>query len=713
MTEAFGVGIEPRPSLDISHLVVLRREEVSLLCQPSGKFGTSTSSASGLYFRDMRYLSALDTRLQHERLVLLDSEEGGGVLTTTLTNAEVTDDPDVSVSPQTLLLRRRRTVGRTTVEGLTLVNHGRATFRGTLEVVFEADFKDMFVVRGFQRRSVPPEPTVRVTPRSVQYEYAGLDGELRTTHLDFQPTPSSLVEGTATFDVELAPGAAAELELTIAIAESWSGGTPGESSVRRSAMRLTGTAVRFESSNGQLNDLYQRAVEDLESLVVAGEEGTFLAAGIPWFDACFGRDSLITGIALLRICREAMPETLKVLARTQASMVAADRDAEPGKIAHELRVGELANIGEVPFGRYYGSVDSTPLFILACREYARWADDRATLDSVWSAIEKAVEWCVLQASKTPAGLLAYHRESSSGLEHQGWKDSWDGICHPDGSPVIPPVALVEVQAYYVAALRAYSELCRLVGKVPGDHEQSVSTVLQALKDDFCSDSVPALAIDGNGTPVRTATSNVGHVLWAGACSAEVSQRIADHLMSEAMFSGWGVRTLASGQPAFNPLGYHVGSVWPHDNAIILEGLRRFGHADAVEKLGTALLEAMLAFPDGRIPELFSGDARGLRRQPTPYPVASRPQAWAAASLPWILFTMLGVTAEDPTSLHVVRPTLPAWLDWVRLSEVKFGDTTVDLHFRRGQRTVGVEVERHDGPGRVVLSPEWPVPPIGE
>lgn len=709
-------GTEPRPARDISHLTILRSEGVSLLCRPAGNFNAAQDPAAGLYHRDTRYLSRLELLLGNTPLVPLDSQEHGFWLASTLTNPDVFDPYGRVVVAQSVAVHRLAVIDGGLAVALNITNHGKSSLTLPLEVGFAADFEDIFVVRGFSRRSARPAPTCLVGAGSVTYRYTGLDNVGRSVEVQFSGPPAQLEPGRAIFQLELAPGKSIELSVSARIDGKGGPGRPEELIKDGLARRLAWREERttFESSDERLDSLFQRCLDDLYSLQTGLRGRQFLAAGVPWFDALFGRDSVLAGIAALGVSPAILRDSLILLAEEQATEVDPSRDEEPGKIPHELRFGELANLGEVPFGRYYGSIDSTPLFVIGCREYHRWTGDLDTVRLLLPAAHRAIAWCVTKLRAHPLGALAYHRESANGLEHQGWKDSEDGVCHGDGSAVSGPIALVEVQAYVARALRAYAELCALAGETPAvDIEAPFAAILDLTRERFLVDGEPLLALDGNGQPVRTAASNAGHVLWAGASGERDARVIAERLLQPDLFSGWGIRTLAKDLPAFNPLGYHTGSVWPHDNAVILEGFRRYGMLDEVERLGSALLDAMLGFPDGRIPELFSGDDRDDRPFPTPYPVASRPQAWAAAGLPWTLMTMLGVVAEDSGRLNVVRPRLPLRLAWARLRNVHFGDSVVDLCFRRESGHTSVEVERQTGRGSVVLSGEWPIPLLGQ
>ena len=707
-------GLEPRPTGGISHLTVLRNNELSLLCLPSGDLDSREEPAAGLYFRDARHLSRFTLRLNGQRMLVLDAEEGGDSLSSTLTNPPCEGADGRAIPAQTILVRRLRVVSDCLGESLTVSNYGRAPAHLDLSMAIEADFADIFVIRGHQRESTVPPVGIEREGDRLSFRYAGRDGVLRALTCRFEPAPTEFTEEGARFAFTLDPGGSYAVTVTLRVDDSSAEVIAADELevMQASAGEWLKGLTSIETDNSLLNAVLKRCLLDIRSLQATMRGTPFVAAGVPWFDAPFGRDSIITGIEMLAFTPEPLRASITMLAEHQAQRRDSAKDSEPGKIAHELRQGELANIAEVPFGSYYGSIDSTPLFLIGCLEYLSWTNDCETLRSCWPAIEAAAGWCQRRASTHSLHMLAYNRETESGLEHQGWKDSVDGICHTDGTPVTPPIALVEVQAYLAAAYHAYAELCGRLGFEPiFDAQLGVRTALLHLSERFFGESGVAVCLDEDMSPVFCPVSNPGHVLWVGACDLEQATGIAERLMEPDMFSGWGVRTLAAGIPAYNPLGYHIGSIWPHDNAIILAGFRRYGRVEELERLGTAMLEAAMAFPDRRVPELFSGDARDNRPVPTPYPVASRPQAWSAASLPYALMSMLGIGIAPDGSLAITRPVLPDWLNLVAVRGLRFGDSSVDLLFRCDSGHVSVEVDHRSGGGTVVLAREWPVPPL--
>jgi glycogen debranching enzyme len=464
-------------------------------------------------------------------------------------------------------------------------------------------------------------------------------------------------------------------------------------------------------SDGELLDLaIRRSIADLRLLrndgPMRGEH--YVAAGVPWFATLFGRDSIITSLQILPFMPDVARETLRVLADWQSTEDDPERDMEPGKILHELRVGELARTGELPHRPYYGSIDATPLWLILLDETYRWTGDLELVRSLWPNALAALEWIDRWGDRDGDGFVEYERRTPAGLLNQGWKDSGDAIRHRDGTPAQAPIALVEIQGYVYDAKRRLARLAQRLGERELSLRLDVeATELQRRFDTaFWMDDVGyyAVALDRNKRQVGTITSNPGHCLWSGIVPPERVNAVVDRLLDPAMDCGWGIRTYASGQPGFNPVGYHTGTVWPHDNALIAAGMKRVGRHDAADRIATRIFEAAQHSPDFRLPELFCGYDRGLADVPIPYPVACSPQAWSAATALSLLQTMLGMHADAARNLlELERPHLPSWLGKVTVHELRVGERTVDLLFHRWRgTTTSAEVLRRDGPLELVI-----------
>jgi glycogen debranching enzyme len=708
------VGQEPLPTGKITHLAVLRNDGISSVSLPSGEIDAEPEPSTGVYQRDTRYLSRLSFSFGGVEPVLLDAAQQGQALSAVFTNPAIRAPDGATIAAQTLFVRRRRIVSDRLLDVLTISNYSRSEESFELRVQFAADFRDIFEVRGHQRRSRAPRPSAHVDERTVVFTYDGLDKVQRRSIIRFDPAPGLLTESEASFHLVMAPRQTVMLE--VEVCPEGAGPTVpyhvAANAVAQEERAWLERLTHIETDHEALNAAIRRSLLDIRALFSRLDGDRYVAAGVPWFDTLFGRDSLITGIELAPYTCEVLRSSLRLLARYQAKEDDPARDANPGKIPHELRFGELAGAGEVPFGRYYGSVDATPLFIMGAGEYYRWTRDRATIEELWPAIEAAMEWCRRALHVGVEGWLCYQRETAIGLENQGWKDSHDAVCWPDGELVEPPIGLIEVQGYLVSAFQHYAQLARILGRNGVEAAQDAAARLRArIEAEMTAPEVGyCFCIDGRGRPVPTAASNAGHMLWAGAARPDLAEVVARRLMLPDLFSGWGIRTLASTVGRYNPLSYHCGSVWPHENALIYAGMRRYGLDDEASTLGAALIQMALAFPGHRVPELLSGDARELRVVPTPYPVASRPQAWSAASVPYILSNMLGIRPGREGQVVVVRPQLPPDTHRARVRNLRCGGGSIDLAFTRHDGHISVEVENIRGDVEVVLSRNWPEEP---
>jgi len=662
----------------------------------------------GLFHGDTRHLSRLVLRLAGVRPLVLNSrvQSSNVTLAVDLANPDVCADGGVRVPRETVHLFRSKFLYQSTCfEKLRVTNFGGQPVALTLTLTFAADFADMFEVRGTPRERHGTTHAPEVRRDQVLLAYDGLDGVRRTTTLRLRPTPAELTGDTASFALHLGPGQRETLELTISCAQG-EGEPPvvtSESAWRdaeRSLRHGQGAFCQIETSNTQFNAWVSRAVNDLRMMISETDSGIYPYAGVPWFSAPFGRDGILTAFESLWVHPRLARGVLAYLAAHQADHRDPDKDAEPGKILHETRECEMARTGEVPFRQYYGSVDATPLFVMLAGEYARATDDRGLVAAIWPAIERAMAW-IDAGLQRGEGFLTYRREGPKGLVQQGWKDSDDSVFHADGRDAPQPVALCEVQAYVYGAKLAAARL----GAALGHHELAArqQADARALRERFdaafwCEDlACYALAVDGEGQPCRVRTSNAGHCLLTGIVRPERAAALADTLLSDPLFSGWGVRTLAANERRYNPMSYHNGSVWPHDSALVAEGLARHGFKAQATRILTGLFEASLEVDLHRLPELFCGFRRRPEEGPTLYPVACSPQSWAAGAVFLLLKALLGLDI-DATNQRVSfqRPVLPPFLDEVRLYHVQVGSGEVDLVLHRYEETVGVDVARRSG-----------------
>jgi glycogen debranching enzyme len=584
----------------------------------------------------------------------------------------------------------------------------------TFNVDFGADFADLFEVRGRQRARRGQISIDRRSDSSLALRYLGLDGFERVTNLAFEPAPNRLDDAKAIFELRLVPGQGARFVLRIACDQRDQDDAVARRfyislrAARRQLRDSSQRAASLDSSNSLFNEMARRSVADLYMLLTDTEYGPYPFAGIPWFSTPFGRDGLLTALFTLWIDPTIARGVLRFLAATQATEVDPERDAEPGKILHEMRDGEMARLGEVPFSRYYGSVDATPLFVLLTGEYFKRTGDLATVRALWPNVRAALQWIDSCGDPDGDGFVEYHRKNADGLINQGWKDSNDAIFHEDGRMAEGPIALCEVQGYVYAAKRHASALAASLG----DPAASTTLLQQAetLRERFeaafwCEElSTYALALDGAKKPCRVIASNAGHALLTGIAAPGRARRVAETLLGGACFSGWGVRTAAVSAARYNPMSYHNGSVWPHDNALIALGLARYGLKTEVLKIFRGLFEAAGYMDLRRLPELFCGFPWRRLNAPTLYPVACSPQAWASASVFALVQASLGIDFDrGADEIRFDRPVLPEFLDQLHLRGLQTRRGVADLLLRRYGGDVAVNITRRQGNVPIVVS----------
>jgi glycogen debranching enzyme len=693
----------------------LKHDDTFAVVDSHGDIGASKGGPDGIFHRDTRFLSRLELLLSGMQPLLLGSNlrDDNAVLTVDLTNPDIYFDNRLMLAKDTLHVDRTIFLWNATLyQRIAVTNHGERSLEMQLALTFGGDFSDVFEVRGLRRERRGVSTASVVGPQSALLCYDGLDGKRRETRMMFDPKPAELSEGAARFQLKFKPGEM--LRIFIAIQCDYQEGQP----LRRflpallSAHHEVKAAARniatVETSNAVFNELLCRSLADLYMLTTRTPEGPYPYGGIPWYSTTFGRDGLITALQALWFDPRIARGVLNRLATYQAKENDAFSDAEPGKILHEMRCGEMAALHEIPFGLYYGSVDSTPLFVLLAGLYFERTADEQTLRALWPAIEAALNWIDGPGDPDRDGFVEYHRQNDDGLINQGWKDSYDSIFHADGRLAEGPIALAEVQGYVYAAKRTLARCAERLGK----HERAVALDNQASKlaDQFerafwCEDlGTYALALDGRKQPCRVRTSNAGQLLLSGMVDAGRARRVAENLLHPRFFSGWGIRTVATDEARYNPMSYHDGSVWPHDNALIALGLSRYGMKPEVERIFTGLFDAASYMDLRRLPELFCGFRRRHGRGPTLYPVACSPQAWASTTPFSLLQSCLGLELDPfANEIRLRSPTLPAFLDHVLIRELQIGSATADIVVQREKGQISVQVIRHNDPVRVVVS----------
>ena len=673
-----------------------------------GDIGTVAGGTDGLFAFDTRFLARLEFRLQGLPLLLLGSNlrDDNSVLSIDLTNPDIYDGGRIVLEKDTIHVVRTIFLWRgTAYQRFGVTNHGERPVQLELALEFGNDFADLFEVRGLKRTRRGTARTRVIGGNEVVLRYEGLDGRVRRTVLLFEPDPTKLTNHSAAYWLKLDPKERRPIYLSVGCI-----GVEGTRplpflkamvAARRALKAATKQAATVQTSNEVFNEVLCRAMADLYMLMTETPEGRYPYAGIPWYSTTFGRDGLITALQMLWFDPNTARGVLRRLAAHQAATNDALSDAEPGKILHEMRAGEMAALREVPFELYYGSVDATPLFVLLAGLYLERTGDEATLVELWPAIDAALRWIDGPGDPDRDGFIEYHRMTDKGLANQGWKDSHDAIFHADGRLAGGPIALAEVQGYVYAAKELAAACARRLG-----HDERAAELAEAAQQlakrfeaaFWCEDiGTYALALDGETRRCAARTSNAGQLLFTGIVRPDRARKVTDQLLKSQFFSGWGIRTVAGTERRYNPMSYHNGSIWPHDNALIALGFARYGFQAAVARVFTGLFDAASYMELRRLPELFCGFQRRRGRGPTLYPVACAPQAWAAGAPFLLLQASLGLQFDTAQcAIRLCNPRLPDFLNEVVLRNLCLGEASADLAVRRHGANVSVEVLRSDG-----------------
>lgn len=696
---------------------VLKQGETFGVFDRYGDIHPVLPSPLGLYHQGTRFLSRFELTMGGQRPLLLSGtvKEDNALLTVDLTNPDILPEKQGAVPRDVLHLCRTRFLWKgTCFERIRVHNYSLEEIPVSLSFALEADYADLFEARGHQRlRRGTPLETIRSTDGLVM-GYEGLDQVIRRTRVRCSPTPAGVDVDGLRLETLMRPHTDAtwDLSLTCEIDRTRPQifvAYDGALAEAQDALRAAKAAdCQVFTANEQFNDWLNRSTADLHMMISETPQGPYPYAGVPWFSTPFGRDGIVTALEMLWVNPTIARGVLAFLAGTQATEVLPHQDAQVGKILHEMRQGEMAALGEIPFGSYYGSVDATPLFIVLAGAYYQRTGDLAFVQALWPNIQRALHWIDHYGDPTGTGFVTYARQSADGLVHQGWKDSHDAIFHADGTAAPGPIALCEVQAYVYQAKLTASDLARLLG----DADRAAELRLEAdgLRERFervfwCEElGLYAMALDGNGRPCLVRSSNAGHCLLTGIAEPKHALRAAQVLLSPPCFSGWGVRTVATSEARYNPMSYHNGSVWPHDNALIAAGMARYGEKEGALKILTGLFEASLFLELHRLPELFCGFLRRPGESPTLYPTACSPQAWASAASFLILQACLGLEIDAPRQrLTFERPVLPAFLERVEIRNLMIGKTGLDLILTRHLAHVELTVTRRDGDVEIVMA----------
>ncbi|MBW4417770.1 MAG: amylo-alpha-1,6-glucosidase [Myxacorys californica WJT36-NPBG1] len=725
-------------------VLTLKDDDLFLLTDTFGNIGGAwddgRSSSMGLFCNDTRFLNRLELQIDgHPPILLSSTAEKGFVLSVLCANPRLGD----SIQAETIGIKRELVLNGGLFEEIEIANYSTEPARFEISLSFDADFVDLFEVRGYGRsdrgrllRLLPPlDPAHRLEPEDSEAEefvssfggdrdqsakeltlaYQGLDHAILESHIEFIHCQPDLIKGnTAIWQLELQSHEIQKMGYRL---QPLSNGrnvsnvsapiTLSQAKAAEFAEEETwrSHATQIRSDKNTFNRVIERAEQDIYLLRQTFGKNKALSAGVPWFSTLFGRDSIIAASQTLMLDPQIARETLTILAHYQGKVDDEWREEQPGKILHEIRFGEMARCQEVPHTPYYGTVDATPLWLMLYAEYFAWTADYETLDRLWGNAITAMDWCDRNLKET--GYLAYQRISKRGLDNQGWKDSGNCIVDRKGKLAQGAITLCEVQGYVYAAKVRLSQIARMKKRIDlADRwdEEARELKMRFNRDfwmedqDFC-----ALALDGDGNQVDSITSNPGHCLSLGIFTPEKAYSVAERLRGPDMFNGWGIRTLSSSSPAYNPMGYHIGSVWPHDNTLTAIGLRSLGLIDQALELCKGLLDMTRHQPYQRPPELFCGYERIDDNEPVQYPVACSPQAWATGSVFQLVHMIVNLVPDAPGNyLRIIDPALPESINFLALKNLRVGATLLDLEFERSGSSTSCRVSKKRGNLRVVI-----------
>ena len=689
---------------------VLKDGETFAMLDGRGEICPETHPDSGIFHRGTRHVSRLQLLLWGESAAVLSSTERGemGVHVSHLTNAAAAGGP-----PQGVIHLERSSVltPSACLQELTFTNYGDTRLDVPLSVRCDADFRDIFEVRGVQRPR-RGQTVLSCRQDALEWSYRGLDGAQRSTTVGLGAPVQEVGDDHLSLTLTLQPRQSQRLVLELAFDRNQSQPATAAAADEAYGRAMAATVARFRdarrrsalitSDNPAFNSWLARSYSDVHLLSTELDHGLYPYAGVPWFSCPFGRDGLIAARQLLLVEPRLARGVLGFLADQQATAPDPASDAEPGKVLHEARYGEMAALGEVPFGRYYGSVDATPLFLILAADYLARSGELAYIQELLPALEAAMAWIAVAEARSPDGFLRYQCAAQGGLRNQGWKDSDDAVHHSDGRLAEGSIALCEVQAYSYGAHRAMAAIQRRLG-----HHDAAETLLdqaerlrQRFHAAFWCESIGtyAMAIDGAGQACAVRSSTAGHCLWTGIATPEAAASIARSLLAPTSFNGWGVRTLDEREVRYNPMSYHNGSIWPHDNALIALGLARYGYRQEAMRILTGLFDTARAMPMLRLPELFCGFPRRDDEGPTLYPVACSPQAWASGAVFALLEAVTGMAigldeSSGRVQVRLRHPVLPRRINVLEISSLRLGEEEIDLQLHRGDHDVGVLVRR--------------------
>ncbi|MFD0049615.1 glycogen debranching N-terminal domain-containing protein [Actinomycetes bacterium NPDC127524] len=694
---------------------VIKENDLFLLTDTLGNIPENHSYGLGLYKQDTRFLSKLEIDINGAAPILLSSEaEENYISTMLLTNPHMEKDGELILWRESVEIERKRFIFEDVLyETISLKNYFPKQVDFSFGITFDADFKDMFIVRGFQSGKVGTKQDNKIDGNSIAYNYQGADGVYRSTVVKWNEEAASVSQdGKISFVCSLQHGETRKITFTVdpQIGEMTEGKKlhdPASAllSLQQSYEHWQGSISKFESDYEPLNVLVNRGVMDLRVLLTDLGQGQFPVAGLPWFGVPFGRDSLIAALQMLAFNPDVARGTLLTLAEQQGKNLDPWRDEQPGKIMHEIRFGELANTGQIPFTPYYGTIDATPLFLMLLTQYVKWTNDLEIVVKLQKNITDALTWIDSYGDRDEDLFVEYHQESSKGIANQGWKDSGDSIVHRNGEYAKSPIALSEVQGYVYDAKSGIADIYEHIGKM--DEAEQLRLEAQKLKEKFEEEfwmeeqQYYATALDQDKNQVGTITSNPGHVLFSGMLSKKGEDAVSKMLLSPKMFSGYGIRTMGEGEAGYNPMSYHDGSIWPHDNSMILLGLSKIGRTEETKTVIKGLIDASAHFEYGRLPELFCGYSKASGKA-VKYPVACSPQAWAAGTPLVFAQSLLGLFPDSLKKEVHLSPILLDEMNQFTIHDISVAGGHLTIEVKRNDQEISTRILKNTTGFTIIL-----------
>lgn len=681
---------------------VIKENDLFLMTDRNGDIQEGDVTGNGLYTKDTRFLNRMEIRINGKKPILLSSAADDNYISTIrLTNPHMEENGELILWRESVEIERTRFIYEGSLyESIKLTSYCPKPIQFDFSMLLDTDFADMFVVRGFQHGELGSKIPERSAPRERVIGYLGSDGVRRETKIKWNTQEREKSEsGELHFDV----GLNHKESVTIAfyVAPIIDGNEPLQYEVAEAMSKLKASYDEWNASSTSihsdiplLNKLYHRGIQDLRVLLTDLGYGAFPVAGLPWFSVPFGRDSLIAALQMLSLNPQIAKGTLLTMAAYQGQNEDEWRDEQPGKVMHEIRYGELANSNQVPFTPYYGTIDATPLFLLLAAEYYHWTGDADFIRVLMPHLQAALNWVKEYGDADDDLFVEYYQKSSKGIANQGWKDSADSVVHRNGDYAEAPIALVEVQGYVYQALTRLAPVFRSLGYVEyaNTMEDDAAQLQVRFERDFWMEDEQfyAIALDKNKKRVESVTSNAGHILMSGIASPERAKAVAKRLVSPDLFGGYGIRTMSTDAAGYNPMSYHDGSVWPHDNSLCLLGLSQSGFVDEAVTVIQGLLTAAGHFEYNRLPELFCGYDNVLGA-PVPYPVACSPQAWAAGTPLTFVQALIGLQPDALTRQITIRPRLLDGMNFLNVERLQIGRGSLSLRVNRGINGAEVEI----------------------